>query len=88
MHRLHLKRPGLLGTGSGMKGAWMLEVKPLSAQDAHLKGECLTGKRANCVRGLVAMVLCYFFNMLYRNSSESRGRVTEEGEGRQWDDPG
>lgn len=56
MHWLHLKRPGFLGTSSGMKGAWLLEVKPLSVQDAHLKGECLTG-REPIESGAVAMVL-------------------------------
>lgn len=35
----------------------------------------------------VAMVLRYFFNVLYLNSWESRGGVTEEGEGGEWDGP-
>lgn len=46
----------------------MLDVMPLPVPDAHLKGECLTGKRATVLRaGAVAMVLRYFFNMLYLN---------------------
>lgn len=48
-----LESPGLLGTGSGLTGARMLEGEPLLVQDAHLKGESLTGKRANCVWGLL-----------------------------------
>lgn len=55
LHWLHLEKLGILGTGGGVKWAWMLDVKPLPVPDAHLKGECLTGKRANCncVQGLL-----------------------------------
>ena len=55
---LHLRRPGLLGTGRGMMGALMLKVKPLSVQDAHLKGDASQEREPIvCVGGRAAVTM-------------------------------